>query len=92
MNNSLTAAKLAFEKDELDKCLHIVDSILTNNNSNTEALLLKAKVLYKKQLWGETLNTLNAILAIEPDNTMAINYKNMAINILRFWHKDNFNP
>jgi hypothetical protein len=50
------------------------------------------KIYYKNQEWGEALNLLNKVLDIEPDNVLALNYKKMITDILKFRHTDLYNP
>ncbi|MBN2261648.1 MAG: hypothetical protein JW735_01980 [Prolixibacteraceae bacterium] len=94
MNNNLIKATMAFEDNNLDESLRLVETIIEQQNETdfTDALLLKAKILYKQQKWGDTLNILNKILDIAPNNEQASNYKTIVQNILTFWHKDNYNP
>lgn len=92
MNNDLEKALAAYENGELEESLVLADFLLKSDADDCETLLLKAKILYKQQKWGDTLNVLNTILSNDPDHTAANNYKNMVIDIIRFWHKDNFNP
>lgn len=94
MNNKLIQATEAFDKNNLDESLQLIEAIIDQQTEPhiTEALLLKAKILYKQQKWGDTLNILNNILDIDPTNEQASNYKTIVLNILTFWHKDNYNP
>jgi tetratricopeptide (TPR) repeat protein len=94
MNNNLIKATMAFEDNNLDESLRLVETIIEQQNETdfTDALLLKAKILYKQQKWGDTLNILNKILDVDPNNEQASNYKTIVQNILTFWHKDNYNP
>ncbi|HOO83655.1 MAG TPA: hypothetical protein PLS94_03755 [Prolixibacteraceae bacterium] len=94
MNDKLINATAAFENNNLNESLQIVEAIIDQQSETDaiEALLLKAKILYKQQQWGNTLNVLNRILDIAPNNEQASNYKKIVQNILTFWHKDNYNP
>lgn len=94
MNNKLTQAIKAFENNNLNESFHLVEAIIDHDPEkiDTEAFMLKAKILYRQQKWGDTLNILNKILNIDPTNKQACNYKTIIQNILTFWHKDNYNP
>jgi predicted Zn-dependent protease len=92
MKSDFERALLAYEKGDLDESLIMAGSLLKGDENNCELLLLKAKIMYKQQKWGDALNVLNSILLIDSNHTAAINYKQMVMDILTFWHKDNYNP
>lgn len=85
-------ALAAFENNEIEKSLLMVDQLIELDKMNTDLLLLKAKIKFKQQNWRETLNLLNAILEVDANNELALNYKKMVMDILVFWNKDNYNP
>jgi hypothetical protein len=72
--------------------LELLNSTMIDGSLTIDRLLLRAKICYRLQKWGEALNDLNMILAQEPENSMAKNYKSMILDIITFWNKDNFNP
>jgi nicotinate-nucleotide adenylyltransferase len=91
MKENLTKAKEAYEQGELDE----VFSLLNNgevNESDSEANMLLGMSYYKKQQWGNALNCFNAVTLVEPENKNAKGYIDMIQNILKFYHKDRFNP
>ncbi len=90
--SELENANIAFSKGEMDQCLVHTSNLLNRNSNDIQALLLKAKVYYKMQKWGEALNNINKILEIEGGNELALNYKEMITNIISFWNKDHYNP
>ena len=92
MNFTNTEAKEAFDKGNYSDALKYIDQILESDPFNVEALLLRAQVNYKLQNWQRALNDLNLILEKQPGNEVANNYKSMVVEILNFWHKDNYNP
>lgn len=92
MNIDYTQAFAAFENNEMEKSLLMVNQLIELDKMNTDLLLLKAKIKFKQQNWRETLNLLNAILEIDANNELAKNYKKMVMDILIFWNKDNYNP
>lgn len=92
MNLSLENANKAFDDGELEKSREALNQIIETDSANLEALILRAKVFYNLQKWGEALNDLNRVLEIDSENQHAKNYKEMVMNILSFWHKDNYNP
>lgn len=91
MGDYLKLAAEAFEKGDVEETLKYVESVLVDG-TNLDALLLRAKVNYQKQYWGNSLNDLNKVLDIQPQNEVALNYKRMILNILSYWNKDNYNP
>ncbi len=92
INKEIEKARIEFELGSLDKSLLIVDKILHDDGNNIEALIIKAQVYYKQQKWGDTLNLLNQVLDIEENNKIALSLKQMVMGIVKFWHKDNYNP
>lgn len=92
MNYILSDAEKVIESGNLEKGIEIVNQLIDKNPSDSKALIVKAMVLYKQQKWGDALNVLNLILEFDSDNEIAINYKQMIMNILTFWNKDNYNP
>ncbi len=92
MNKGIEKAIAYFEAENVEKAAEIAERILEIDADHVEALFLMAKISYKFQKWGNSLNFLNRVLAIEPDNTAAINYKKMVMGIIGYWNKDSFNP
>jgi hypothetical protein len=92
MNERYLRAEILFNEGNTLESLTVLNEILKSESRNTDSLLLRAKVFYRLQKWGDALNDLNLILEIDPDQKMAINYKTMVTNIISFWNKDNFNP
>jgi tetratricopeptide (TPR) repeat protein len=90
--SELKNANFAFSNGDLDQCLVHTNNLLDDNRFDSEALLLRAKVYYKKQNFGEALNCINRILEKEKSNEIALNYKEMIMNIISFWNKDHYNP
>jgi len=92
MNKEIEKAIACFEAESIEKAEEIAERILEFDADHVEALLLMAKISYKYQKWGDSLNFLNRVLAIEPDSAVAINYKKMVMGIISYWNKDSFNP
>ncbi len=88
----LKKANELFELGNIDESLFLTEEVLKMNDKDVEALILLSKIFYKNQEWGKSLNCLNKILDIQPGNNIALNYKQMVLNILTFWNKDNYNP
>lgn len=92
MKNLLEEAKALFEKHELPESLNQVNEYLANDKDNVVALLLKARIQYKLQRWGEAMNEYHAVLDIDPDNKEAKSGLEMAKSILGYFTPDMFNP
>ncbi|HLN72993.1 MAG TPA: tetratricopeptide repeat protein [Prolixibacteraceae bacterium] len=92
MKNLLEEAKALFEKHELPESLNLVNEYLANDKDNVVALLLKARIQYKLQRWGEAMNEYHAVLDIDPDNKEAKSGLEMAKSILGYFTPDMFNP
>lgn len=92
MENLLDEAKALFDKHELPDSLNLVNEHLSGDKTNAEALLLKARILYKLQRWGEAMNEYHAVLDIDPDNKEAKSGLEMAKSILGYFTPDMFNP
>jgi hypothetical protein len=92
MDERYLQAETLFVDGETQQSLAILNDILKSDSLNINCLLLRAKVFYRLQKWGDALNDLNLILEIEPENQMAKTYKSMVMNIISYWNKDNYNP
>jgi len=92
MEENRSKAEKLFDEGKLIETLDELAEMLKINTSDIESLLLRAKVYYRLQKWGEALNDLNFILAVAPENVAAKNYKSMVMDIISFWNKDSFNP
>ncbi len=92
MMGELEKAEQFFNEGKVEESLSIIRSEMDINGESFDFLLLKAKNQYKLQLWGDCLNTLNKVLAIDKNCIPAQNYKKMVMNIVSFWNKDSFNP
>jgi tetratricopeptide (TPR) repeat protein len=92
MEIMLNKAAQAFNDNKIDESLELISIILHSQPEHVDALILRARIFQKQQIWGNALNDLNRILELEPDNKIANSLKIMIIDIIRFWNKDSFNP
>ena len=92
MSNKILEAENEFIKGNLEICHQLTNQIIANEQMNVQALMLRAKINYKWQKWGDTMNDLNRILELDGNHQLAENYKQMVLNILTYWNKDNYNP
>jgi len=92
MGEELKKAERLFNEGRAEEALEAVNLLLKNETEELEYLLLRVKINYRLQKWGEALNDLNHILDKDPNNQAASNYKTMVLEIISFWNKDSFNP
>jgi len=57
-----------------------------------EAAFLAGEIHYNNQNWGDALNSFRNCLQIDPAKTGAQTYVDLILNILGFFHTDQFNP
>jgi len=88
----ITELKQLVEQNELPKSLEILNEQIRINSFDVHALLLRGRVHYKMQKWGEAMNDYSFVLELEPDNPEAKSGLEMAQNILGYFTPDMFNP
>lgn len=88
----ITLAQQRFEQNELNKAIDILNELISVNSTEIQALLLRARIYYKIQHWGDAINDYCSVLEIEPENMEAKSGIEMAENILRYFTPDMFNP
>ena len=88
----ITNAKLLFEQNELDNALEILDQLIVSNPSDIQSLLLRGRIFYKMQKWGDSMNDYTSVIEIEPENPEAKSGLEMAKSILGYFTPDMFNP
>jgi len=59
---------------------------------NPQANFLTGEILYNNQKWGLALNSFRHCLQLDPGNLAAQTYIDLILNILGFFHTDQFNP
>ncbi len=84
--------KQLVEQNELAKSLEILNSRIQPGLNDLELLLLRARIHYKMQKWGDAMNDFAAVLDIDEQNAEAKNGLEMAQNILGYFTPDMFNP
>ena len=90
--SELVEARVLFDKNELQSSLEKVSGIILNGEVTPDAFLLRARIHYKMQKWGDAMNDYNSVLEREPDNQEAKSGIEMARNILGYFTPDMFNP
>lgn len=92
MNSKVLEAEKLYTLGDLDACADLLNELIEEQDNNVEALMLRAKLNYNRQKWSDTLNDLNRIIEINANHKLAKNYKQIVLNILTYWNKDNYNP
>lgn len=88
----ITELKQLVEQNELSKSLEILNEHIQVNSFDVQTLLLRGRVHYKMQKWGDAMNDYSSVLELEPDNPEAKSGLEMARNILGYFTPDMFNP
>jgi len=87
-----TEASQLFEQNELGKAREILDLLVLENTTDIQLLLLRGRIFYKMQKWGDAMNDYVAVLEMEPENAEANSGLEMAKSILGYFTPDMFNP
>ncbi len=90
--NLLQEAKLLFDQNELTSSLEQATMFIQNQECNPDAFLLRARIYYKMQKWGNAINDYCSVLEIDPENQEAKSGIEMAQSILGYFTPDMFNP
>ncbi len=90
MNDLISKAREAWKTGEAEKALKILESLELTQNA--EAFFLAGEIHYSRQAWGPALNCFRHCLQINPDFGAAQTYVDLILNILGFFHTDQFNP
>lgn len=61
-------------------------------SENIDAVFLTGEIHYSNQNWGLALNCFRKCLQINPEYLAAQTYVELILNILGFFHTDQFNP
>ena len=83
-------ARVAWKDGNLAKALELLD--LPVLSENAEAIFLAGEIHYSMQNWGKALNCFRHCLLINSDFEGAQTYVDLILNILGFFHTDQFNP
>lgn len=92
MNDKFLEAQSCFNQDQLSESLVILDEQIQANPVDIQALLLRGRIYYKMQNWGDAMNDFYSVLELNPDNPEAKAGLQMAQNILGYFTPDMFNP
>jgi tetratricopeptide (TPR) repeat protein len=90
MNELILKARQLRDQGDFQAALMLLDKPLLKGDA--EAVFLAGEIHYNNQNWGAALNSFRHCLQIDPDQTAAQTYVDLILNILGFFHTDQFNP
>jgi len=88
--NIISAARKVLKEGDADRALSLLEDPILKENP--EAQLLAGEIHYKNQNWGSALNCFRRSLQFDPSQEAAQTYVDLILNILGFFHTDQFNP
>jgi cytochrome c-type biogenesis protein CcmH/NrfG len=91
-NMDISELKQMVEQNELSKSLKILNDLIFVNSADIQVLLLRGRIYYKMQKWGDAMNDYSSVLELDPENQEAKSGLEMAQNILGYFTPDMFNP
>jgi tetratricopeptide (TPR) repeat protein len=92
MTSKITKARELFQQHHLEESMGILHRCIQDNPIDLQALLLRGRINYKMQKWGDAMNDYTSVLEIDPENQEAKSGLQMAQNILGYYTPDMFNP
>ena len=90
MLNQILEIQQIWKDGDAEKALQILND--PSFNEEAEALFLAGEIEYSRQNWGAALNFFRRCLQINPEMFSAQTYVDLILNILGFFHTDQFNP
>jgi tetratricopeptide (TPR) repeat protein len=93
MNNPteiLASARIALKEGDSEKAIKLLEDNCLKENAS--ALFLMGEIFYNRQEWGSALNSFRRCQILEPNQKAAQAYIDLIMNILGFFHTDQFNP
>jgi hypothetical protein len=90
MNDLILKAKHTWKDGNPEQALRLLD--VFSLKEDTDAHFLKGEIHYSRQEWGLALNCFRKVLHLDPSQIAAQTYVELILNILGFFHTDQFNP
>jgi tetratricopeptide (TPR) repeat protein len=88
----IAEAKRLFDLNESNKALEILNDLISSDNKDLNLFLLRGRIYYKMQRWGDAMNDFSTVLELDADNQEAKSGIGMAKSILGYFTPDMFNP
>lgn len=85
-------AKQLFEQNEINASLEILNECIESNSVDHQFFLLRGRIFYKMQKWGNAMNDYSTVLELDPENQEAKTGLELTRNILGYFNPDMFNP
>jgi tetratricopeptide (TPR) repeat protein len=90
MKDLILRARQLRGQGDFQEALNLLDQPFLKEDA--EAVFLAGEIHYSRQDWGPALNCFRRCLQINPDFVAAQTYVDLILNILEFFHTDQFNP
>jgi len=92
MKEQFEQALIFYQTNQLIQALDLLNQYIVGNQSDLHAILLRARINFRMQNWGEAMNDYTLILESDPTNLEAKSGFEMVENILGYFTPDLFNP
>jgi len=86
----INEARIVWKEGDSAMALELLGNHILNENEETNFLM--GEIYYSRQEWGAALNCFRRCLQISPGSGAAQTYVDLILNILGFFHTDQFNP
>ncbi|MCX6221920.1 MAG: hypothetical protein NTZ69_13145 [Bacteroidia bacterium] len=90
MKELIFKARQLRDEGDFQEALTLLDQ--PSLKGDGEAAFLAGEIHYNNQNWGAALNSFRHCMQIDPSQTAAQTYVDLILNILGFFHTDQFNP
>jgi len=90
MLNQILEIQQIWKDGDAEKALLLLND--PSFNEEAEAFFLAGEIEYSRQNWGAALNFFRRCLQLNPGMFAAQTYVDLILNILGFFHTDQFNP
>jgi len=86
----IVEARATWQGGDSERALEVLSH--PSLEENAHALFLMGEIHYSRQNWGTALNCFRRCRLINPNFDGALTYVDLILNILGFFHTDQFNP
>ena len=90
IENLILEARNSWKEGDIQKALDWLGK--PPLSESIDAVFLMGEIHYSNQNWGPALNCFRKCLQINPEFLAAQTYVELILNILGFFHTDQFNP